>query len=190
MMVRNFISSLLMRTPEKRLTTEQALNHAFMKRGGKAPLKAVTPTAAVVPPAAATQQEAAANEQHSGLQQVIRKARKETHEFKRPVDPTIQRDMDELLQRLQCRGVSFFSEGDAKTPARSQEELFSKVIEERISRISSRLGTHSGTLSGPSGTQSGETSSTDTGGDPSGSEKERQGTAEEAKLVVPKILHF
>jgi len=87
------------------------------------------------------------------MQRVIRKARKHTTDFKKKVDPTIQKNLDELLAELQCRGNSFFnyfSEGDeqlnAKSPKIKQSDDNDNTEGRIVNRNSRRITTHSGVV--------------------------------------------
>lgn len=75
-----------------------------------------------------------------GLTPVLREARKRTHQFKAPINPIVQRSLDELLQRLQeQRGPeTYFSE-----PAVGEEP------EEPVTRRDSKSSTHSGVFTRP-----------------------------------------
>mmetsp|Transcript_71152 Transcript_71152/g.224756 ORF Transcript_71152/g.224756 Transcript_71152/m.224756 type:complete len:220 (+) Transcript_71152:2-661(+) len=121
-----FVKAILVRRTEARPTAEQALELPFLKPNE---VKEDLP-----------------------LRANIKKARKLTHELKKPVNAIQQRGLDELLQRLQeamGRDASFmfFSEGRAGSLEPSPQS--SELEEDRIvrRRKSGRHGTHSGVVS-------------------------------------------
>jgi len=127
----DFAKTLLDRSPKTRHSPEDARKHNFVKRLGDSE-RSAEPVA----------QKYSADSAKS-LGKVMRRARTKTMEFKRPVDPTHQNAIDDLLTKLNANGPSFgrsFSNGFSD-PAESTEEK-----EKAISRKSSRYSTHSGVV--------------------------------------------
>jgi len=84
-----------------------------------------------------------------GLAPVLREARKRTHQFKAPINPIVQRSLDEILRRLQQPKGSekyYFSE-----PASGDVHMFDdqEEVEEPVTRRESKRSTHSGIVNRP-----------------------------------------
>eukprot|EP00747_Dinoflagellata_sp_TGD_P016776 gnl/TRDRNA2_/TRDRNA2_125355_c0_seq5.p1 gnl/TRDRNA2_/TRDRNA2_125355_c0~~gnl/TRDRNA2_/TRDRNA2_125355_c0_seq5.p1 ORF type:complete len:480 (-),score=67.54 gnl/TRDRNA2_/TRDRNA2_125355_c0_seq5:348-1787(-) len=125
-----FAKWLLVRDPSKRPSAQDALAHEFVARPAAADLRGKQ--AKTVP---------AAEPKADGLScdapacSMITLAKKHTNEFKTPIDPTVQRELDELLQKLSFHTRSF------STPLGDDSQ------QTTCSRRESRFSTHDGSIS-------------------------------------------
>eukprot|EP00747_Dinoflagellata_sp_TGD_P016779 gnl/TRDRNA2_/TRDRNA2_125355_c0_seq8.p1 gnl/TRDRNA2_/TRDRNA2_125355_c0~~gnl/TRDRNA2_/TRDRNA2_125355_c0_seq8.p1 ORF type:complete len:448 (-),score=88.46 gnl/TRDRNA2_/TRDRNA2_125355_c0_seq8:53-1396(-) len=120
-----FAKWLLVRTPSKRPSANAALAHDFVSKAPVADLRAK----GKAEPATETKEDGAP------AGSMIHLAKKRTQELKTPVDPTVQRELDELLQKLNFKARSF------STPLGDESQ---QTI---CSRRESRCSTHDGTIS-------------------------------------------
>lgn len=123
----DFVKALLQRKTEDRPSAAQALELPFLKPKEE--------------------------KEDLPLRANIKKARKRTNELKRPVNPIVQRGMDELLRKLQektgdASTAMYFSESrideENEPPKEDQEPTEERIIRRRSA---ARHGTHSGVIS-------------------------------------------
>jgi len=133
--VTDLIRSCLNRHPKERISVDSLLQHPFFTEAANKGPKRVS-----------TEDDA-----QFELPAVIRKARKNTVDFKKKVDPTVQKRLDELLAALRRRGSTsfdYFSESDEYPSSKCiREEQQREETEGRIvKRTSKRNSTHSGVV--------------------------------------------
>eukprot|EP00928_Gymnodinium_smaydae_P070017 TRINITY_DN53967_c0_g1_i1.p1 TRINITY_DN53967_c0_g1~~TRINITY_DN53967_c0_g1_i1.p1 ORF type:complete len:405 (-),score=84.84 TRINITY_DN53967_c0_g1_i1:484-1698(-) len=128
-----FLSTILNRNAEQRLTAVDALQLPFLGKK-KVVIDDMSPKAEV------------------SLQPVLRKARTLTVEFKRKPNPIVNTDIDALLQKLEDNSSkSFFSEADAEDEDDCTHMKSNNFEDRIIERMDKRHSTHSGVISNKSG---------------------------------------
>jgi len=135
----SFVRTLLARSIDDRCTAAEALKNPFVLDQG------------------CGSDDATKNQSSTSLKVTIGKARQRTQEFDVPVDPTVQRDIDEILEML--RGTGANSEVRSNSAARTQVRHFSDGYAGASWKLSSvgpadacrgrfsKSGTHCGQLS-------------------------------------------
>jgi len=125
----NFVRALLNRKPECRLSAVQALKLAFVSVEKESTLKRGLTASRLGP--------------------ILTQAKDHAQEFKKAVDPTVQRSLDELLEKLQDprHKEELFRRSFSWNKDQVQAPVCPLPADERICRRAERLSTHSGVLS-------------------------------------------
>lgn len=143
-----FLQALLQRSPATRRTAGDALKLPFLAQEKSTVKKPTFELQETIPEDGNLEDK---DGKQAPLAPAIRKARKATKELKQPIAGIKQRNLDELLEKLQDRlgrsgdtqGSFYFSEEDEVNPIKSKSE----PSDDRIRRRSeSRHSTHSGVL--------------------------------------------
>jgi len=125
----NFVRSLLNRMPECRLSATQALKLPFVSEEKESTLtRSLTA---------------------SRLGPIFHQAKDHAQEFKNAVDPTVQRSLDELLEKLQDpkNRAELFRRSFSLNKNQVEVTVCPLPADERICRRATKLSTHSGVVS-------------------------------------------